>query len=189
MATTKAWGVTVPERSQIGSAGAAEDDRRRGLNAFRRLLDGLDTPLQVVIDVQPGPGDETLASHAVPTDADDMRGADMEFAAAVVQSSTAHSTSTRFVTAQRHASRMQAALNEMGIGCAVAPLSGSLAFGRELASRFQHVCGYSRSWYVDRFPGTDIEPGWLFRVFPPGLAISLAWHAGPLPAADRKSVV
>ncbi len=183
IASSNASGVAVLETSQIGFAGAAEDDRRRWLNAFRRLLDGLDTPLQVVIDVQPGPGDETIASYAVPTDVDDMRGADMEFAAAVVQSSTAHSTSTRLVTAQRHASRMQAALNEMGIGCAVAPLSGSLAFGRELASRFQHVSGYSRSWYIDRFPGTDIEPGWLFRLFPPGLAISLAWHAVPLPAA------
>src|SRR5207302_1824824 len=104
---SNATGLTVLETSQIGFAGAAEDDRRRWLNAFRRLLDGLDAPLQVVIDVEPGRGDEAITSHAIPNDVDDMRGADMEFASAVAQSSTAHSTSTQLVIAERHAARMQ----------------------------------------------------------------------------------
>src|SRR6266550_8820648 len=82
-----ASGLTVLESSQIGFAGAAEDDRRRWLNAFRRMLDGLDAPLQVVIDVVPGSHDETMASVATPLSLDDMRGADMDFAAAARQSS------------------------------------------------------------------------------------------------------
>jgi type IV secretory pathway VirB4 component len=36
---------------------------------------------------------------------------------------------------------------------------------------------------VARLPGTELEAGWLFRLVPPGLAITLAWHATPLPAA------
>ena len=180
---SKTSGLTVLEASQIGFAGAAEDDRRRWLNAFRRLLDGLDAPLQVVIDVEPGPGDETINVCAAPRDIDDMRYADMEFAAAVRQSSTAHSTSTRLVVSEKHAPRVRTALNEIGISCRVAAPSGSMGFGRELASCFQHVGGFSRSWYVERLPGTDIEPGWLFQLLPAGLAISVAWHAVPLPAA------
>src|SRR5438105_11615104 len=56
-------------------------------------------------------------------------------------------------------------------------------FGMEFATRFQHVRGFSRSWCIERLPGTEIEAGWLFRLFPPGLAINLSWHATPLPAA------
>src|SRR5438552_15830962 len=82
IASSNASGVAVLETSQIGFAGAAEDDRRRWLNAFRRLLDGLDTPLQVVIDVQPGPGDEAIPSLALPTVIADTRGSDLRFAPA-----------------------------------------------------------------------------------------------------------
>jgi type IV secretory pathway VirB4 component len=57
------------------------------------------------------------------------------------------------------------------------------AFGRELSTRFLHVKGSSRTWYLDRLPGTDLEAGWLFRLLPPGLRLTLAWHATPLPAA------
>ena len=46
-----------------------------------------------------------------------------------------------------------------------------------------HVGGLSRTWYVHCLPGTDLEPGWLFRLLPPGLSLTLAWHATPLPAA------
>ena len=38
----------------IGHLDAAEDDRRRGISGFRALLDGLDAPLQVVVDFVPG---------------------------------------------------------------------------------------------------------------------------------------
>src|SRR2546428_301011 len=130
-----------------------------------------------------GPDHETNTSHPVPRDLDDMRGADIEFAAAVRRSSTAHSTTTRLVIAEKYAARIQAALTEIGISTnPVAPIA-NFAFGRELASRVQHVGGFSRSWYIDRLPGTEIEPGWLFMLCPPGLAASPPWHAVPLPAA------
>jgi hypothetical protein len=36
---------------------------------------------------------------------------------------------------------------------------------------------------VDRLPGTELEAGWLFRLLPPGLRLSLSWHVTPLPVA------
>src|SRR5438876_6130721 len=140
-------GLSVLDTSPIGFGGAAEDDRRRWLDAFRHMLDGLDAPLQVVIDVVPGSDDETITSMAVPLDPDDMRGADMEFAAAVRRSETAHSISTKVVIAEKHSARVQTALTETGIGCTPCANPAVGAFGRELASRFQHVGGFSRSWY------------------------------------------
>ena len=176
--------LSIIETSPIGFAGAPEDDRRRWLTAFRRLLDGLDSPLQVVIDVVPGTDEEPEPGpRLMPRGLEDMRGADMEFAAEVDRSLAAHSRTTQLVIADKHASRLRAALTEMGIACEVGSASDCFAFGRELASRFQHVRGFSRTWYLDRLPGTEIEPGWLFTLLPPGLALSLAWHAVPLPAA------
>src|SRR5437868_5022662 len=97
---TKCWTpehrLVTLETGSIGFAGAADDDRRRWVNGFRRLIDGLDSPLQTVINVEPGPGDDPET------------------------------------------------------------------FGFEPA---------------------DLEPGWLFRLLPPGLAIRLSWHCAPLPAA------
>src|SRR5207237_6704802 len=80
--------------------------------------------------------------------------------------------------------RLKAELTEMGIRFQTAEEpSSETAFGREFATRFSDVRGFSRSWYVERLPGTELDPGWLFHLLPPGLAVSLAWHASPLPAA------
>src|SRR4029077_4531563 len=57
------------------------------------------------------------------------------------------------------------------------------AFGLETARRFHHVGGFSRTWYVERLPGTDLDPGWLFRLPPARLDLTLSCHATPLPAA------
>ncbi|HXN90645.1 MAG TPA: hypothetical protein VN906_04085 [Candidatus Sulfotelmatobacter sp.] len=181
------WGgaddVAIIATGALGFAGAAEDDRRRWLNAFRRLLDGLDAPLQVVIDVQPGCGDSAPASGAIAPDLDDMRGADMCFVEQLRRSPTAHRFSTSLATLEKHAARLEAGLQEMGIslGTAAPPLLP--LFGQEVAGSFRHVRGFSRSWYVHRLPGTELEPGWLFHLLPQGLALTLAWHATPLPAA------
>src|ERR1700682_5366976 len=43
--------------------------------------------------------------------------------------------------------------------------------------------GTSGTWYVDRLPGTELDAGWLFRLLPPGLRLSLSWHVTPLPVA------
>jgi uncharacterized protein DUF87 len=174
--------VVIIDTRSIGFAGAAEDDRRRWLNAFRRLIDGLDSPLQVVIKVQPGRDDDLEAQSSEPEGFDDMRGADLSFAAEVRRRSSAHAITTSLVTAEKQAPRLQSALTEMGIQWATAT-PPEAAFGREQPTRFLHVRGFSRTWHVERLPGTEIEAGWLFRLIPPGLAVSLSWHCTPLPAA------
>jgi hypothetical protein len=166
----------------IGFAGAAEEDRHRWLGAFRRLLDGLDAPLQVVINVQPGPDDDGAHLAIGPTGFDDMLGADLSFAEHVRRRSSSHCVTTALVTPESQTARVQSALTEMGITFSTS-LPQDPAFGRETATRFLHVRGFSRSWCVARLPGTELEAGWLFRLVPPGLAIALAWHATPLPAA------
>jgi Helicase HerA, central domain len=172
--------ITITE--PIGFADAAEDDRARWLNAFRRLLDGLDAPLQVVIDVRPGPDDEDEPPAGPVTGAAEMRAADLSFADQVRRWSSSHRVTTSMVTSERATGRVQSALTEMGIGCA-ASAPQDLAFGRETATRFLHLRGFSRTWCIERLPGTELEPGWLFRLLPHGLHVTLAWHATPLPAA------
>jgi len=166
----------------IGFAGAAEEDRHRWLGAFRRLLDGLDAPLQVVINVQPGPDEDGAHLAIGPTGFDDMLGADLSFAEHVRRRSSSHCVTTALVTPESQTARVQSALTEMGITFSTS-LPQDPAFGRETATRFLHVRGFSRSWCVARLPGTELEAGWLFRLVPSGLAITLAWHATPLPAA------
>lgn len=174
--------LVITSTGTIGFAGAAEDDRQRWVNAFRRLLDGLDSPLQVVIEVQPGSDEVHPQTGAVPSGFDDMRGADMGFAETVRRSISSHRVTTSLTTEARTAPRVQSALSEMGISYMTASPQDPV-FGRETARHFLHVHGFSRTWCIERLPGTDLDPGWLFRLIPPGLAISLAWHAIPLPAA------
>lgn len=175
-------GLVVIETRPIGFAGAADDDRQRWLNSFRRLIDGLDAPLQVVIDATPGSEDEPEATTSYPTSFDDMRGADLAFADGIRSSRASHRITTSLVTTEKQAVRMTTALSEMGIQCAISGTRDGI-FGVQRAGRFHDHRGFSRTWYVDRLPGTEIEPGWLFRLLPPEVRISLSWHATPLPAA------
>ena len=176
-------GIAIVETAPIGFAGAAEEDRRRWLAAFRRLIDALDSPLQAVIEATPGSDDESRFETYMPATFEQMRAADVDFAAGIRSSSTAHHIRTTLAIADRHASRLRASLTEMGIESDTCYSSTDHAFGRELPSSFQHIGGFSRTWFVDRLPGTDIEPGWLYRLLPAGLAVRLSWHAVPLPAA------
>jgi hypothetical protein len=173
----------VIEAGSLGFAGASEDDRNRWLNAFRRLLDGLDGPLQVVTEVEPGGEPDGAFEAPMPTTFHDMRGADLSFAEQIRQSSSSHRFTTSLISAEKQARRLEAALQEMGITFNTAPLPKQPEHGKELVTRYQHSSGFTRSWCVHRLPGTDLEPGWLFRLLPPSLAITLSWHATPLPAA------
>ena len=181
--THEAGGLAVIETAPIGFAGAAEDERRRWLNGFRRLIDALDSPLQAVIEVTPGPDDEPSADTSPPKTFDAMRARDLDFVATVRNQGTAHVIRTTLAIADRHAARVRTALAEMGIETRASYVAHDHAFGREHPSSFQHVRGFSRTWFVERLPGTDIEPGWLYRLLPPGLNLALSWHVVPLPAA------
>jgi Helicase HerA, central domain len=167
----------------FGFDGASDDDRSRWLNGFRRLLDGIDAPLQVLIETEPGPGHDVAATPTRPRDFDEMRGADLCFVDQVRQSPAAHSRLTSLVSSNAGATRLQSALREMGVDFAASTPTDVSAFGEERPHHFAIPYGWSRSWYVERMPGTELEAGWLFRLIPAGLKIRLAWHADPLPAA------
>jgi hypothetical protein len=171
--------VTQP----LGFEGAAEPDRMRWLNGFRRLLDELDAPLQVLIQTEPGSGIESTAAEPRPRDFDEMRGADLWFVEQMARSPSAHRRSTSLVVSKEHGSRLEAALREMGVGSTTSTQEVPSVFGEELPHHLAIPEGWSRSWYVERMPGIELEAGWLFRLIPPGLRIQLAWHADPLPVA------
>jgi hypothetical protein len=174
--------MTLIKTGSLGFAGAADSDRARWLNSFRRLLDGLDSPMQVLIEVEPGPGSEG-SPHVSPTDFDDMRGADLAFVDYLTQSPSAHRFATTLITSKAQAKRLEPALREIEVPFDVSEANVESCFGKELANRFQHPGGYSRTWYVERLPGTELDAGWLFKLMAPGLNLRLSWHVTPLPVA------
>ena len=174
--------MAVIKTGSLGFAGAAEDDRIRHVNSFRRLLDGLDGPLQVVIRVAPGPGTD-MTNHPTPQDFDDMRAADMSFVDQVSHLPSAHRFETSLITPERHVKRLEPAVREIGVPFEVSAPIAEVGLGQELAHRYQNSRGHSRTWYVDRLPGTELDAGWLYRLLPPGLRLQLSWHATPLPVA------
>jgi hypothetical protein len=179
---TSAADIAVIKTGSLGFAGAAEADRSRWINSFRRLLDGLDGSLQVLIEVVPGPGD-VGSPNSSPRDFDEMRGADLSFVDHLAKSSSSHRFETSLITSAAHARRIEPALQEIGVQFEVAASTNRVCFGKELANRYEHAGGYSRTWYVERLPGSDLDPGWLFRLLPQGLSLRLSFHITPLPVA------
>ena len=175
--------VAVIRTGQLGFADASESDRLPWVNGFRHLLDALDSRLQVVIDVRPGAAEALETPHPVPSDYDDMRGADLWFADQLARQDRAHRRSVTFVVADEHASRLESALLDLGVKSWREPARETRLFGQELANKVLTHDGFTRSWYVDRLPGIELESGWLFKLLPPGLQLRLSWHATPLPTA------
>ncbi len=175
-------GVAQLRTHPLGFDGAPEADRMRWLNGFRRLLDELDAPLQVLIQSEPGTGAEPSAASPRPRDFDEMRSADLCFVEHLTRSPSAHRRLTSLVIGGTNAPRLEAALRDMGVASTMStPIQ--LIFGDELVHHLAVPEGWSRSWYVERMPGSELEAGWLFRLIPPGLRVRLAWHADPLPVA------
>jgi hypothetical protein len=174
--------VVVYRTIPIGFAGALEADRVRWINAFRRLLDGLDAPLQVVVEVEPGAESEKPDALHAP-DMNATRGADISFAEQLNRSPAAHRTTVSLVTVEAQASRLAPPLREIGIDFTTSAAQKDAIFGTEQAGHFLHSGGWSRTWCLERLPGAEIEAGWLHRLIPRGLKMSLSWHATPLPVA------
>ena len=172
--------IAVISTAALGFAGAAEGDRLRWTNSFRRLLDALDGPLQVLIEVVPGAGSASTRD-VMPRDFEDMRGADTSFVERLAESTASHNFGTSLITSRAHSKRLEPALHELGVQFETSAPTSQICFGQELANRYHHAGGFSRTWYVERLPGTELEAGWIFRLLPSELNLRLSWHATPLP--------
>jgi conjugal transfer ATP-binding protein TraC len=179
-------GVTdavVIRTGSLGFSDATDADRVRWIGTFRRLLDGLDAPLQVAIEIEPGSGQEGPQLPAFPIDLRETRNADLAYVDQIAQSPGAHRCDVSLVTGEAQASRLEPALRELGIRFTRSVAPNGAIFGTELSSHFLHSRGWSRTWCVDRLPGAELEAGWLHRLMPRDIYVSLSWHATPLPAA------
>jgi Helicase HerA, central domain len=169
--------------SPIGFAGATDSDRLRWIHGFRRLVDGLDMPIQCVVRGESGNGPDAASIAQATLDLSQTRNEDIAFVDEVANSRSAQRSHVVFVTARTQAMRVDTALREMGIQFTITEVSRDPIFGTEQASHFLHAGGWSRTWNVDRLPGGELEAAWLHRLIPRGLNVSLSWHATPLPVA------
>ncbi len=206
--------ATVLACGPIGYLDAAEDDRRRWIAGFRALLDGLDAPLQVLVDFVPGsalpssvpespgampagpepagaclgavdPAGAELPAALLPAPAG-RRARDVAFAQALRDSPAAQRRDVCLVTSPAAATGLERGLRALGVPDVRRldwrPPPGNL-FGRERASVLHDGQGWHRTWWLDRFPGAELAPGWLLRLVPGDLRVSLSWHVERLPTA------
>ncbi|HEX6350550.1 MAG TPA: DUF87 domain-containing protein [Candidatus Dormibacteraeota bacterium] len=167
----------------LGYLGARADDRSHWLGAFRHLLDGIDRPLQVVLRFTPGSGSDapTMAMATTPAA---RRAADLAFAAHLRDSTAAQRREVELVAASASADALRAGLQDIGVEILAEGSDAQTELaGEETLLAFHDDAGCHRTWWLERFPGGDLEPGWLLRLAPPGCAVSISWHASPLPTA------
>lgn len=176
---------TVVETGSLGYLGAAPEDQARWLAGFRRLLDGLDAPLQVVLEFAPGahPGALPPCPPAVSTPAE-MLDADLAFAEQLRARPSSQRRRVLLVTAAAAGERLVRDLGEIPVRVLeAAPVQPPAGLAAESGRAVRDDAGWHRTWCVDRLPGVALEPGWLRRLVPDGARCSLCWHAEPLPTA------
>ena len=181
-----AAGVAIVATGSVGYLDAAEEDRRRWTAGFRRLLDGLEFPIQVLVVCTPGDraGDDLPdLGEALPAP-EERRAMDLAFAEGLRTSPSAQRREVWLVTREEAAAGLERALRGMGVPdvrrVAWRPPSGALV-GVETPDAVEDGTGRHRTWYVQRFPGGELGAGWLLRLIPPGQRVTLSWHAERLP--------
>ncbi len=166
----------------LGYLGAREEDQAHWVAAFRRFLDGLSAPLQVVMRFRPGPGGGAPPHRLLPA-ADAMRSADVAFAAWLKRSRDSQHREVELVTAGAATDALTTLVSELGLSRLDPPPMPQAIRAGERADGLVGDAGWQRTWYLHHYPGGDIEPGWLLRLVPAGQEIDLAWHASPMPTA------
>ena len=121
---------------------------------------------------------------ALEPEARDLRSHDLTFAAWLRDQPAAQNRSVELVTRSSETSRLLAALARAGV-----PVLGHTAqllpepIGVESIDAFADQEGLHRTWCLERLPGIELEPGWILKLVPPNLDVTLSWHITPLPAA------
>ena len=170
-------GLALLATGALGYLGASEDDRSRWLTTFRELLDGLDSPLQVLIHFTPGTGATPLPGLGEGADAEH----DRLFAGWLSDQPSAQRRSVTLISRSDQSGLLEAAVARIGVKTWPLVADSGPWTGMETAGAFHTDRGWHRTYAVDRLPGTSLEPGWLLRLIPPGLNVALSWHADPLP--------
>ncbi|MDQ6774403.1 MAG: DUF87 domain-containing protein [Candidatus Dormibacteraeota bacterium] len=178
----------VIKTGSVGFMDAAAEDRERWAAAFRAYLDGMGAPLQVVMEFTPG-AEPALSGRAGPEAipvAAERRADDLRFAECLASEPAAQRREVRFVVASGQEAVQSLALAGLGVpSVEIEAWSGAPdeGFGQELPSALQCGGWWHRTFFVDRFPGSELEPGWLLRLVPGGVRLSISWHAERLPNA------
>ncbi|HEX6488889.1 MAG TPA: DUF87 domain-containing protein [Candidatus Dormibacteraeota bacterium] len=164
----------------LGYSGAAEEDQQRWCDAFRRLLDGLDHPLQIIVRSRPGIERARTSSQFAHGD---RRTLDLAFTLALDEAAAAMHRTVSFVAPPAAAEGLITALSAVEVTVEPAVATPPPDYRVELGQRLETAGGLRRSWYLQRFPGIELEPGWLQRFAVPAVDVLIACHLLPLPTA------
>ena len=177
--------LALPARNRVslsgrapGYIGAAEEDQARWLAAFQRLLDSMQQALQCVLTFETGDGGGRVEDGRM------FRPGDLDFAERLRRRRTAQRRTVEMVVDAQAADAVALGLAEVGLsGVRAREVAGRTWRGAEAVGAWRAGDHWYRTWFLERFPGIELEPGWLLRLVPPGLHLTLAWHAVPVPTS------
>lgn len=127
------------------------------------------------------PLDLSRESRTPVSETSDMRRRDLDWAARIAHGAGSRGREVRFVTSREGLGSVWAGLQRIGVEVAVERTPPRQPPGRESPGTWWDHQGFHRSWYVERFPGGELEPGWLLQLVPDGRDVSLSWHAERIP--------